>query len=107
MKEKSLYGSHCENDISGYNINVALLAVNAISSEKGITDFRFNEIGIIKAMISSSEKKYILADSSKFEAVSCVNVCPLEIADGFLTDKFLKQEVKENYEKKGYTIYVS
>lgn len=107
MQEKSLYGAHCEADIKNYNIDVALLAVNAVSTQKGVTDFRFNEVGIINAMINSSEKRYVLADSSKFEAVSCINICHLNKIDGFLTDRFIKDDVRELYKKYGYNILVN
>ena len=51
--ENCLYGSHCEEEIAGYNIDTAIIAANAISLEKGITDFRLHEEGIIKAMIKA------------------------------------------------------
>ena len=107
IQEKSLYGSHCEADIMNYNIDVALLAVNAVSLTKGITDFRFNEVGIINAMLESAQKKYVLADSSKFESVSCVNICSINKIDGFLTDKFLSDETSELYKKRGCTLYTN
>jgi len=106
MQEKSLYGSRCEADIKSYNIDVALLAVNALSLKKGITDFRFNEFGVINAMLEAAEKKYILADSSKFEMVSCINICPLDKVDGFLTDTLLDSNVVSEYENRGYKLYI-
>lgn len=106
IQEKSLYGSHCEDDIRNYNIDVALIAVNAVSLQKGITDFRFNEVGIITAMLESARERYVLADSSKFETVSCVNICSLPKIDGFLTDKNISNEVKELYLKRGYKLFI-
>ena len=74
---------------------------------KGITDFRFNEVGIINAMLESAQKKYVLADSSKFESVSCVNICSLSKIDGFLTDKFLADDIYALYEKRGCKLYTN
>lgn len=107
IQEKALYGTRCEEDIKSYNIDVALLAVNAVSSRKGITDFRFNEIGVINAMINASQKKYVLADSSKFETVSCINICPLEKIDGFLTDKCIDDGVADLYAQKGCKLFIN
>ncbi len=107
LQEKSIYGSRCENDIRSYNIDVALLAVNAVSIKKGITDFRFNEIGIINAMLDASDKKYVLADSSKFDNVSCMNICDLGKIDGFLTEKGISNELAEKYRQKGYKLYIN
>ena len=107
IQEKSLVGSHCEEDIRSYNIDVALLAVNAVSLQKGVTDFRFNEVGIIKAMLDSAGKRYVLADSSKFETVSCVNICPLEKIDGFLTDKLIDEKTVKLYQNRGCRFYIN
>ena len=107
LQEKSIFGSKCEKDIAEYNIDAALLTVNAISLDKGITDFRFNEIGVIKAMIRASRRRYVLADSSKFETLSCVNVSPLNVVDGLLTDVLLPEKIKNRYSEAGYKIYIS
>ena len=107
IQEKCLCGSHCEDDIRNYNIDVALLAVNAVSLEKGITDFRYSEVSIINAMIDASAKKYVLADSSKFETMSYINICPLKNIDGFLTDKFLPENLVDIYTKRGYKLFIS
>ena len=107
VREKSLYGAHCESDIRNYNIDVALLAVNAVSSQKGITDFRFNEVGIINAMMAGAAKKYVLADSSKFETVSCVNICRLDKVDGFLTDKYIDEKTARLYENLGCKLLIN
>lgn len=49
--EHALYGEQCEEEIGQceeeigqYNADVCLLAVNSISFEKGISDFRLNQI---------------------------------------------------------------
>lgn len=107
LKEKSLYGTHCESDIRNYNIDVALLAVNAVSSQKGITDFRFNEVGVINAMMAGASKKYVLADSSKFETVSCVNICKIDRIDGFLTDRFIDEKTAKLYVSLGCRLYIN
>ena len=107
LQEKSIYGNHCEQDICSYNIDVALLAVNAVSSQKCITDFRFNEVGIIGAMLKASEKSYVLADSSKFETVSCLNICGIDKIDGFLTDKYLSKDIEETYREMGLNIFIN
>lgn len=105
--ERSLYGKICENCIRSYNIDIALLSVGAVSHDKGITDFRFNEIGVIDAMLASSDKKFVLADSSKLEKVSCINVCKTKQIDGLLTDSLLNDNSKNKLEKAGLKLYIS
>lgn len=103
-KEFSLYGARCEQEILGYNIDAAIIAVNAISLEKGVTDFRLNEEGIIKAMMQSARRRYIVADSSKFENVSCINICPLDEIDAIITDSGLDGETYAQYTAEGVKI---
>ena len=104
LNECCLYSGHCEREIRKYNIDVALLAVNAVSLSKGVMDFRLNEVGIIQSMMDSAAHKYIVADSSKYETVSCINLCPLSIVDGLLTDSALSGDILSQYESAGIKV---
>jgi DeoR/GlpR family transcriptional regulator of sugar metabolism len=101
FNECCLYSGHCEREIRKYNIDVALLAVNALSLTKGVMDFRLNEVGIIQAMLDSASHKYIVADSSKFETLSCINLCPLSEVDALITDSSLDRDILAQYELAG------
>lgn len=103
-KENTIVGKQAEQDIEAYNADVAILAVNAISLEKGITDFRMEELGIINAMIRSAQKKVIVADHSKFDRIACMNVCPLNAIDCILTDTGLEETKVRKYRMAGTEI---
>lgn len=103
-KEYCVYGPQGEKEIAGFNIDAVILAVNAISLEKGITDFRMNEVGVIRAMMAASEKCYVVADSSKFETMSYLNVCGLDEIDAIITDSNLPEEIYELYTRAGVKI---
>ncbi|MGI6754100.1 MAG: DeoR/GlpR family DNA-binding transcription regulator [Eubacteriales bacterium] len=102
--ENCLYGGHCEEEISSYNIDTAIIAANAISLEKGITDFRLHEEGIIKAMLKNAKTRYVVADSSKFDSVSFINICSLDQIDAIITDSKLEDEVYQRYTESGVRI---
>ena len=85
-------------------MDFAIVAVNSISLEKGITDFRMEECGIIKAMISASRRTLVVADHTKFQRVACMNVCPLEDVSAFLTDGGLDSETAFLYRQAGADI---
>ena len=104
-EEYSLFGPKCEEEIAQYNIDIAFLAVNAISLEKGITDFRLNEVGVIEQMMKSSRKKIVVADSSKFDKVSYINVCELNDIDLVITDSNARPEIIQKYEDRNVNIY--
>lgn len=98
-KEYAIFGKSCEDDILSYNIDTALFAVNGISCEKGITDFRMKEVGIIQALLKTSKRKVVVADSSKFDRVAYLNVCQLSEIDCILTDSGISDVMIEKYEK--------
>lgn len=87
-----------------YNVDLSVIAVNGISLEKGITDFRIEESGIINAMIKSARKSAVIADHSKFERISCINVCPLERIDYVITDSGIDESIVRKYRKQGIEI---
>lgn len=105
-KEWAVFGETCEENIMKYNADVAIFGIHAISLEKGITDFRLNQYGVLRAMLQVAKKKIVVADSSKFEKVACVNVCNLEEIDIILSDSDLPEDIKKAYEKKGLKIIV-
>ncbi|MCM3715581.1 DeoR/GlpR family DNA-binding transcription regulator [Alkalihalobacillus oceani] len=99
QEEYALYGKKCEEDIGNYNIDQAFISINAISLSKGLTDFRIHEIDIIRAMMENARQTIIAADSSKFEKVSYLNVCPLEGIDMIITDSSVNEETIAAYSK--------
>lgn len=102
--EESLYGGSISDEIEQFNIDLAFISINAISLQKGLTDFRQGEREVISSMISSADKAIVIADSSKFETVSYLKVCELGAIHLFVTDRFLEQQLYENYEQAGVQI---
>lgn len=96
-EEYTIYGRKCEQDILSYNIDVALLAVNALSLNKGVTDFRIREVGIIRALLQSAKTRVVVADYSKFDRIACMNVCGLDQIDYIVTDNHISEETAEKY----------
>jgi DeoR family fructose operon transcriptional repressor len=104
QQEYALYGKKCEEDIAGYNIDQAFISINAISVTKGLTDFRIHEIDIIRAIMTSARQINVAADSSKFEKVSYLNVCPLDGIDMIITDSSINEEVVKKYKNTGMKV---
>ena len=104
-EEYAIFGRNCENQIMSYNFDVCILAVNAISDIKGITDFRIRECGIINAFINSSKTKAVVADNSKFDRIAYANVCGIDKVDCIFSDSGLTEEQINRYENKGVKIF--
>lgn len=103
-KEEAFYGEMCEKEIRKYNIDVAVLGIYGISLEKGVTDFRIRQAGVMQSMLESASKTIVLADSSKFGKVSYVNVCDLNDINLVISDQRISDEVKEQYAARGVEI---
>ena len=98
-EEYTLYGKQCEQILANFNIDIALITVNALSLEQGLTDFRMHEVGVIQTILSRTKYKVIVADSSKFETSSYINICPLKNIDLIVTDSSLPLNIAEEYSK--------
>lgn len=102
--EFSLHGHSIAEQISRFNIDTAFISINAISLEKGLTDFRQGEAEIINAMLQSARQRIVVADSSKFETVSYLNICGLDQIDVIVTDSQLDEQTRQAYESRRISI---
>ncbi len=102
--EYSLYGRSIVDEITRFNIDTAFISINAISLQKGLTDFRQGESDVINAMISSARQRIVIADSSKFETVSYLNICSLDQIDAIVTDHLIEPDIRIAYQERGVNI---
>lgn len=100
-KEYSIIGKETEKEILSYNFDLCILAVNAISEDKGVTDFRTHEVGIIKSFMEAAEKTAIVVDNSKFDRVAYMNVCGIDEVDYIFSDGDLADEQVLRFRKSG------
>lgn len=103
-EEHSFYGNGVMDNLHQFYADIAFINVNAISLEKGITDFRQGELEVINAFIKNVEKVIVLADSSKFETISYLKICDLDKVDVFLTDSNINPQLVKQYKEKGVII---
>ena len=81
--------------------------MNALSLEHGLTDFRMHEVGVIQTILSRTKYKVVVADSSKFETSSYINICPLKDIDLIVTDSSLPFNMVEEYNRHNIRILSS
>lgn len=102
--ERSTYGSTCEQEFSRYYPDVAFLSINAVNYSDGFTDFRFNEIGIIRLLAKNAKKVIAVMDSSKLGKCSKKKVLELEEADLLIMDDRVPEEIRKKYAERGIRI---
>lgn len=103
-EELALCGCDCVEEISSYSFDLSFLSINAVHPIYGFSDFRFQEIDIIKAMIKHSKQSVALMDSHKFSKLSKkIFLSPKEISL-LITDNQIENSIKKQVIEAGLSI---
>lgn len=103
----STRGALAEEQIRNFRMNVAFLGANAIGSDGNIYLANTHEIGIKKAALSSSEKKYILVDSNKFDHFNLVAYAHAKDITGIITDYMIPQSTVQRLTDMGIHMIIA
>lgn len=104
-QERCTIGDFAESFILQFNADLFFMSVSGISIEQGITDYGIGEVLLKKKMMTCARETIVLADSSKFETVSLLNVCPNDKVSRFITDSKIAPEIVEQYQKNGISLH--
>ncbi|MDD7306020.1 MAG: DeoR/GlpR family DNA-binding transcription regulator [Peptoniphilaceae bacterium] len=89
------------NDLLNFNIDKAFMAASSISIKNGLANNNPLEQQIKKKICTISDKKYLLADSSKFDKSSLLTFARLEDIDTVFTNKPVKEEYFDFFKENG------
>lgn len=103
----SLVGDFTENMLRNFRASKAILGIDAISLENGLTALNFLEASIKKRMIESSQELIIVADHTKFGKVSPIPVAPLEQVSKIITDCHVPEEQVIQLQQRGVEVIVA
>lgn len=103
-EENSFIGEMAEENISKFHVDTAFISVSGISLREGFTDYGFGEISLKKKMMKIAQENIVLADSSKFDVVSLLNICNFNDVNMIITDSYLKESILEKYQKSGIEV---
>lgn len=103
-KELALSGYSCVEEISSYSFDLSFLAINAFHPLHGFSDFRFQEIDIIKAMIMHSKQSVAIMDSRKFGKMSKKIFLTSKDIDLLITDNSLDEATRFQLQESGLTV---
>lgn len=103
-EENATYGKLCEEELLQYNADVCILSVNGISIEKGLSDFRLNQIDTFRRMMEISEKTVVAVDSSKFKKSSSMIVCDIDSVDCIISDSGLDEATIDKLRQKNIDV---
>lgn len=83
------------------------LATGGISSDAGLTYPGFNDLYVKKAMIKAAKEVFLLADSTKIGRISLASLGGLELIDYFITDSFIKEGDRRQFEALGVKVIIA
>lgn len=102
--ERSTYGAACVAELSQYYPDKCFLSINAVNYRDGYTDFRVDEIPVIRQLASSSRQVIAVMDSSKLGKCSKKKALEPEQVDLLLMDDAIREEIRKKYADKGFRI---
>lgn len=103
----STRGAVSEEQMRSVQIDTAFLGANAINENGNICISNTLEIGFKKATLSSSLRRYVLADSSKFGKQALHTYVHATDLDGIVTDNNLNPDIVASMKQKGINIIVA
>ena len=81
-----LVGPVAEASLAGLNLDLAILGVDGISPEAGLTTHHEVEAHTNRAMIDRARRVVVVADASKIGRVAFARICELDRVDELITD---------------------
>jgi len=103
-EERGVIGEWAESFVSQFHADLFFMSVSGISLEEGITDFGIGELQVKKLMHKNAGRTIALADSSKFDVVSLLKVCPIAEIERIVTDALIDTEIVEKYKQHGIEV---
>lgn len=93
---EAIIGDYFLDSIGKLNVDKCFIGANGINGNK-VTISNYDEGLIQKIVIENAKEKYLLLDSSKFNKEAFYSFSSLDILDGIITDKNLKQDIIKEY----------
>lgn len=91
-------GSYAESFFKNINIDLAFASTNGIFNDAATTSSS-KQVELQREVFKHSRKKYLVADSTKFNKCDMYTSCTLSELDGVITDNEISNELKKYYSK--------
>ena len=102
--ENCFYGSLVNDSLQRLHADKCFIFPTAVSLKNGICDYTDDLMTIQKAIISISNKAFILADSSKFEKSAMLKLDDMKEEYTYITDSKLSDSILKLYKENNISI---
>lgn len=103
----SVVGNDAINTLKNVYCSKLFIGADGLDLNYGVTTGTMEEAEIMRQMIMSSEKTYLLADSSKLGKKGFAKVCGFDKIDAIITDGGFPQEEKNHLEEQGVRVIIA
>jgi DeoR/GlpR family transcriptional regulator of sugar metabolism len=84
--ELSLSGADTIAYLSGHHFDTYVMTVSGVSLEQGLTEWNAEDAAVKKTAVLVADKTFTAVDSSKFNRVGFVKLCPTSVPAAIITD---------------------
>ena len=99
-----LIGSLAEASLTGLNLDLAIVGVDGISPEAGLTTHHEAEANTNRALIERARRTLIVADSSKVGQTAFARICELDRVDELITDSVAEPDALAGLREAGLAV---
>lgn len=103
--QMGMFGSETIEFIRNFNIDVAIMSVDAIDAKRGFLLMGADEAAVARAAIRQAQQTIIVADHQKFGQKAPLVVCPPREIDVVVTDQPLVAEMALSFRDWGVTAH--
>lgn len=104
--EGSIVGPLAEASLRSVRFDTAIISPCGASLEGGVMAHDLQDAAVKRAIMGSSRRTILVADSSKFSRSAMAAVCPLESIDLLVTDEAVPAEIVDRLSAEGVQVIV-
>jgi len=95
--EWGMFGSETIGFIQNFNIDVAIMSVDAIDAQRGFLLTGADEVAVARAAINQAQHTIVVADHQKFGQKAPLVLCRPQLVDVVVTDQPLSSEMAHSF----------
>jgi len=95
--EWGMFGSETIEYIHNFNVDVAVMSVDAVDARCGFMLANADETAVARAVIRQARQTIVVVDSQKFGRKAPLVLCPPQAVDVVVTDQPLKPEMAQSF----------
>ena len=109
LRRESLHlvGPNAENSLQDIRVDKLFLTVSGVSVDFGLSHTDISEVTIKQAMIRSAREVILLADHTKFEQESFIQIAPIEAVNKLITDSGLPANKRLQFNSAGIEVVIN